>query len=1228
VRIDIVPLLETNSHPKLLADPQEVLQARRWIAQYPWYARFYEKKKAEVDRFLERPIYISPLKQAYEYPNYDCVKHNVHLTYDEHSPFEHRCPIDGEVFRGEKYDAAWAGWYHGLLSRRLVWMGIVYQISGEERYAEAVREVLVRFSETYSNYPNRNNILGPARIFFGTLGESLFGTHVALGYDLVYQSPCFAPGDHEKIRERFLLPLAELVTRFDETVSNRQTWYNNAVAAIGFVTNSAELLQWALNGKRGFLYQLTSGLPKSGLWYEGPGYHFFTLEGFLLLAEMARHHGLDLYRLEIAGHSIRKMFDAPLNLLAPDYTFPRIKDSGGGSIFSPEKISKYEVGYARYEDERYGQLLKYAYEVKGLPRELEFFFACRPELPEVQRSLKPTISYNFDGNGLAILRDTVHGDEKFAYLDYGLVGGEHGHPDRLGIGYYAFGQHWIVDPLNQDYFKPNLQTWFRQSIAHNTLVLNQSNQAWANGHLRFFDGASGLKVASGFSTKLYGGVFLRRTVVLLKTYCIDICEVIAEDERLIDYPIHSFGELEIEGVRLEKQPEDFFGKPPGIPGYDQLSEIRKGRTDSGWKAHFRKGEDTGLVVHLLGEPGSQVFAAMSPGVGEDYERRLPMVFCRRVSSQTRFVALLEGYRGSPHVGRFAEVGEHTYEVLHDGERELVHLDPTANCYWRADYDGEKLLRISALRIRQLTLNGQRLLECDFPIERLEVDFPGEGLRVEVSEDFAGMKVYGAPPHSVLINGKRGRFTLIPGGVFLSPPDEEGVKYVGAARLDVFAGLTNAVTLPLVNASSQPAHTEMRLELPPSWRDAVKADVDDWGGVVNLPALHKHSVWKRLQPEALVMSDGWLRQVESRPIALLPQTSVLETLRLDLPNDLQQATYPATLVIGRRSYPLSLRVKEPLSLDYFLANGVRETLRFRLANHTRGACEVRLRIYPGDAWRCSQKEFRVELPPAHQKRLDVPIAHLRYAREHQKSPIEVELRCGQFFRRWRKDFYVGYCFKADQAPALDGSFRNWDTTSPMEIDSEEQVSRLLFGNQPWRGPRDLSAKVYAMYDADYLYVGAEVIDDIVSTDFDPRSQTPSDFDSIEIILDTRVNSEQGHDPPTPGVFRHVAVPGMHRIVFDETTKGDIPVRFRQINGAETFWRWTEQGYNIVVRIPWQSLPRVKPEPGMKIGFDIAINDNDGTRYRTNQMLWAGFNQNQSWLDLSLIGALIFRGEGVT
>jgi hypothetical protein len=100
-----------------------------------------------------------------------------------------------------------------------------------------------------------------------------------------------------------------------------------------------------------------------------------------------------------------------------------------------------------------------------------------------------------------------------------------------------------------------------------------------------------------------------------------------------------------------------------------------------------------------------------------------------------------------------------------------------------------------------------------------------------------------------------------------------------------------------------------------------------------------------------------------------------------------------------------------------------------------------------------------------------------------------------------------------------------------IDQANQVCKLLLGNQPWAGPDDLSAKIYAMYDDNYLYVGAEVKDNVVVTTWDfPVMSYPWDTDCMEVILDTRRGSDQGTDPPTPGLFRHLSMAEYRRTEF--------------------------------------------------------------------------------------------------
>jgi hypothetical protein len=170
----------------------------------------------------------------------------------------------------------------------------------------------------------------------------------------------------------------------------------------------------------------------------------------------------------------------------------------------------------------------------------------------------------------------------------------------------------------------------------------------------------------------------------------------------------------------------------------------------------------------------------------------------------------------------------------------------------------------------------------------------------------------------------------------------------------------------------------------------------------------------------------------------------------------------------------------------------------------------------------------------------------------------------------------------------------------------------------------------MYDDSSLYVGADVLDDSLVTHWDfPRMSYPWDTDCMEAILDTRTGSDQGSDPPTPGLFRHLSM-AEHRLTEFPPEKwqgggagGPTLPKPLLVPGAETFFARTAGGYALIGRYPLSALGKVRVKRGAKLGFDLAISDNDGTTYRKNQHIWAGFNQNQSWLDLGTIGVLLFQ-----
>jgi hypothetical protein len=682
-------------HPRLMTDRAGIDSAKKWIAEYPWYRNIFEQHRADIDRFIaRRPVYVSPLKQTYVYQMYTCPKHGVELLFEEFRPFDHRCPADtNESYSGGKYDMAWAGWYNRLLGTNLVWMALLYNVYGDQRYAEAGREILMKFADLYLTYTTDNTILGPAHVFFGTLSESFWGVDMACGYDLLYNYEGFTPGDRQVLREKLFYPLASITQQFPETASNRQLWYNNVSAAVGFLYGDHRLIDFALNGKYGFRWQLGSALPESGFWGEWSGYHFVTLRGMICLAEMARHNGYDLYHMEIAGRTMKSMFDAPFLLMQPNGEFPRSKDSGGGSLL--EYAPFYEVGYRVYRDRKYLGLLNQTHLKRGTQvvgessalgkaPEPVSMFDIDPDLPRDTVAIYTERSVNLEGNGFAILRDSTL--RTYLYLDYGILGGEHGHPDRLQMGYYAGGRNWIVDPLNESYMYPSLQLWYRRSIAHNTLVVDQTDQAWTNGYGSFFGALPSFQVASGGSTTEYHGVKLTRTLIQCGDYFLDLFDAESPDVHTYDLPLHSFGGLALDGPTLERQPIDMFGNKPGIPGYDQLTDIYRGTSDSSFLGVFTdRGEH--LMVRVIGEPGTQVLKASTPPIGGFYKQSapdrapFPVLITRRIGRRTRFASLIQAYGNRAAVTSFTKGPEPgSYIVERGNEKDIIYADVGKSVY--------------------------------------------------------------------------------------------------------------------------------------------------------------------------------------------------------------------------------------------------------------------------------------------------------------------------------------------------------------------------------------------------------------------------------------------------------------------------------------------------------------------------------------------------------------------
>lgn len=1235
-----------RSHPRLIADKADIARAKQWVREQAWYRGIVEAHKRDIDRFIQkRPIYVSPIKQVYEYKMYSCPNHDVELLYEEFRPFDHRCRNDTtEVFRGGKYDMAWAGWYNRLLASRLVWMGILYNVYDDERYASAGKEILMQFADLYMKYPTTNTILGPAHVFFGTLSESFWGTDMVYGYDLLYNYKEFTDKDRAKLKNDFFYPLAKITQQFPESASNRQLWYNNVSAAVGFLYDDQSLIDFALKGKYGFYWQLGSATPESGFWAEWSGYHFVALRGMIHLAEMARHNGIDLYHLEIAGRSMKKMFDVPFDLILPNYEFPRSKDSGGGNIL--EYATYYEVGYAVYKDPKYLALLNLTNVVRGKQIVGETsalgeadapvtMFNIAPELPKHSMEIIPETSVNLEGNGFSILRNGSGKDRRYLYLDYGIMGGEHGHPDRLQIGYYANGRSWLVDPLNESYFNPNLQLWFRQSIAHITPVVDQTSQTWTNGYGIFFGGLPGFQVSSGASTTMYPGSRITRTLLQVGDYFLDLVDFISPDRRMVDWPLQSFGTLALTGVRLSNEPRDLFGHEPGIPGYDQLREIRSGVTESGWTGTYIEGGQH-FMIKAIGERETRVFQAVAPRIGGFYKqmvkdpRPMPMIISRRVADSTRFAHLMHAYDRQPSVVDFSRRSPNVYVVQRTEGTDIISLDIPRSEYWVMRREGNTVWSFSGFGVKEVRDGARVIVSSDFPLAEIECRWNGPNLSIKTPDQYNRIRVYAAGVNAFEVNGtpvpvrREGEYAI------LQRTGKVALELVAPTDSTLYLGRTNSISIHVWNVTANAIDGNVSLTLSPDWKERVNSQLTWWGGVVNLLPLNKGTVTRTTVPARYRSDANWIegKTTENQRVPI-GRASVF-TMNLDIPNDAPPVTYLATIRFGTAEIRKTFRVTQPVTGDVKLANGGQGRVEVTLTNQTPVQQSIAARLSLDNAWRTTgSTERTLALQPFEKRIITIPTQPAGYNANNQYYPARLTLESGAFRHETEHDLYAGIAHFASTPPSLDGSWRGWVRENPMTIDKPTQAHKLLLGNQPWQGVADLSAKMYAMYDDQFLYVGADVLDQTVITTWDyPRMSYAWDTDCMEVVIDTRTTADQGTDPPTPGLFRHLSMPEYRKTELPQElwrghgAGGPTLPKPLQVQNAETYFQKTDKGYTIICRYPLSSLNGLKPQPGMKIGFDVAINDNDGSTYRKNMHLWAGFTSNQTWWDLGSMGALFF------
>jgi hypothetical protein len=290
----------------------------------------WQRLQADTERFLALEL-VPPAEAAGYYHDYFCPEHAVELRFDPRRPREHRCPLDGRLLEGARYDAAWRFGANLLLGRMAERLGLRWRLDGDPRCLQRGAEILTGYARHYplhSSGAYRTDFgAGRGKATYQSLDEANLIMRLTRCYDLLAEG--MDAGSRRLVEDDLLAPaVVHLSEQRFRRLHNIECWHVAALVAAASLTGDDATRNEALHGEFGFHHQIDAGVRSDGLWWEGSSsYHFYTVAALLATAEFLQAHepGWD------APERLRAMLAAPLTLVLPDGRLPATNDCWASS---------------------------------------------------------------------------------------------------------------------------------------------------------------------------------------------------------------------------------------------------------------------------------------------------------------------------------------------------------------------------------------------------------------------------------------------------------------------------------------------------------------------------------------------------------------------------------------------------------------------------------------------------------------------------------------------------------------------------------------------------------------------------------------------------------------------------------------------------------------------------------------------------------------------------------
>lgn len=544
-----------------------------------------KKEMSEEIKFFSENFKDSPEKLSGWGHDYFCHIDGGALVFDYKKPYEHICPVCGKIYDGIKYNQCWTYIYRYNLMSSLTKAAYLFKETKDEKFLKYIIKILDFYGDNYDRFKVQAkgkivedlviDVGGAGKIMPQGLNEAIMLIRITNALELVKDD--LDREWLEKINKNLFEPIIKLLNPQRVRIHNIALWIGTAIASVALLVGEIEKVDEVYYGEFGIKNQINKGFTDDNLWYEGSiHYNYFALEGvinFLLFAKIYN------YPIEKKiKEKVLEILKAPYEYAFDNLILPNPND-GWPNLGLKTYSFIYYIAYRIYGDDivdliatieknsypRTDVALSKPYYYKNFIPLEKLLFA--KDLDIENRGMEFGKSKEFKRSSFVILKN-----KKINI--FGKSGDRtksHYHPDKMNIEVTIDGKFLTRDLSNPGYGSMICNEWNRESLSHNTVVLDgKSHDTIEAGEILDFTDSK-FKISSDmiYSNK---NCSFERSIELKENGFIDIFKVNEETESIKDWTFHVESDVILKSFSADViQGEIKFEEN----GYQHLKDIKK-----------------------------------------------------------------------------------------------------------------------------------------------------------------------------------------------------------------------------------------------------------------------------------------------------------------------------------------------------------------------------------------------------------------------------------------------------------------------------------------------------------------------------------------------------------------------------------------------------------------------------------------------------------------------------